>query len=273
MGNDIPNIHNKLENIMAHTEQGAEYWEARQLQAILGYSNWDNFEGVIKRAIEACQGAGVDPNNQFLAIKKKVSIGSGAERERTDYLLGRYACYLIAMNGKASKPEIASAQSYFAIQTRRMEINDHLLGAEERIQLRNRVKANNRKLSDAAKEAGVKNFGLFHDSGYRAMYGGKGVTQIKEYKGLSKKDDLLDRAGRAELAANDFRITQAELRITGEKADSEKTAIELHKQVGKEVRETMKRTGKTLPEDLPTEPSIKKIESELKKQKKLRAGN
>jgi len=244
---------------------GVDYWMARDLQMVLEYTNWDNFVNVIERAKMACRGAGVDANNHFLASEKMVGLGSGAQRGVVDYFLSRYACYLIAMNGDSTKQPVAVAQNYFAVQTRRQELDDEQKQLGKRVELRNRVTNANKALNAAAKQAGVQNYGLFHDAGYRGLYGGIGLAEIKQRKKI--EGDLLDHAGRAELAANEFRITQTEQKLAREKITGEPNAITTHKAVGAEVRATIRKLGGTMPEDLKPEQSLKKLTS--KKQPKI----
>lgn len=163
---EISMTNKELENSKHTTPSNIEYWSAREIQSILGYSEWRKFDGVIEKAMEACEGIGASKDNHFVGSAKMVQIGSGAERKKDDYTLSRYACYLIAMNGNTQKPEICAAQAYFAVQTRRMEITDKALDVQERIQLRDRIKDSNKKLNDAAKDAGVLNYGAFHNAGY-----------------------------------------------------------------------------------------------------------
>ena len=188
-------------------------------------------------------------------------------REGVDWAVSRYAAYLIAMNGDPQKQEIGYAQAYFANQTRRQEIDEKLTDAEKRILLRDRVRNANRALQGVAKDAGVQRFGIFNDAGYRGLYG-LGLRDIKAKKRLRDSDDLLDHAGRTELAANEFRITQTEQKISKDHIKGEENAISVHKQVGAKVRKTIQEIGGTMPEDLPPEPSVKKLASTLKKQKK-----
>jgi DNA-damage-inducible protein D len=186
-----------LEAQKLRSRLGGEYWMARDVQHALGYANWQNFESIIIKAILSCKSAGdVDPHDQFIETSKKMAAGKGALVPRKDYFLTRYACYLITMNGDVTKPEIATAQTYFAVQTRRQEIQEQLTAEEGRIELRDRVQEANRNLNSAAKQAGVQRYALFHDAGYRGLYE-MGLGNIKRKKGIAPKDDLLDRAGRA----------------------------------------------------------------------------
>lgn len=271
MVEDISLINKRLGAAKRENKGGGEYWMGRDIQEILGYAEWENFEKVIAKAKMSCESAGGDSSDHFLDTTKMVAIGSGAMRERKDFFLTRYACYLIAMNGDTSKPEIGIAQTYFAVQTRRMEIQDAQEAIETRIELRNRVRSANKDLSSVAKNAGVQRFDIFHDAGYKGLYG-MGLRDIKQYKGIEKKDDLLDRAGRAELAANEFRITQAEQKIVREGIKGQEEATKTHKEVGKKVRDTIKKLGGTMPEDLPVETSLKKLKKPTDK-KELKPGS
>jgi DNA-damage-inducible protein D len=248
---------------------GEEYWMARDIQSIMGYTNWENFEGVIEKARTACETSGITPDYHFLATKKVIKAGKGAKLERADCYLTRYACYLIAMNGESSKEQVATAQTYFAYQTRRQELDDQLTEAQRRIALRERVKKNNRSLSGAAFAAGVKKFAVFNDAGYKGLYG-MGLVDIKRIKQIPQAEDLLDCAGRAELAANDFRITQTEQKLKRDDVRGEESAIDTHFTVGREVRAAIERVGGTMPEKLPAEQPIKKLIAAEKQTKKLR---
>jgi DNA-damage-inducible protein D len=245
---------------------GEDYWMARDIQQVLGYTEWRNFQGVIEKARLACDGAGVKSVHHFVDTNKVIESGKGAKLERADCYLTRYACYLIAMNAESSKPEVATAQTYFAVQTRRQEISDQ----EKRIALRDRVRKGNKILHGTARGAGVTRFALFNDAGYRGLYG-MGLADIKGRKSIPSKEDLLDCAGRAELAANEFRVTQTQQKLERERIQGESAAIHTHLIVGGEVRAAIKRIGGTMPEDLPKEEPIKKLIASQKKARKLQS--
>ena len=261
----------KLDNARRQAKSGAEFWRAREIQAALGYDEWRNFEAVVKKACMACETVGADPGNHFVETNRMVEIGSGAKRQERDYFLSRYACYLIAMNGNPAKTQIAVAQTYFAVQTFRQEQLDSLSYEEKRIYLRDRVRDANKHLNGAAKAAGVQNYALFHDAGYRGLYG-MGLRDIRDAKGMSRKDDLLDRAGRSELAANEFRITQTEEALERDRIRGHEAACDTHNRVGRKVRATIRELGGTLPERLPPEPSIKKLKAKRAKRLKAATG-
>ena len=251
-------IMDSFDAIKRVAKKGTEYWLARDLQALLGYADWRNFEDAVNRARQACESSGGEPHHHFGDVTRLMPLGLGTGRRVKDIALTRYGAYLVAMNGEPNKPEIAAAQSYFAVQTRRQEIADSQGEAVSRITLRDRIKEDVKALNRAAKAAGVKRFGLFHDAGYRGLYG-VGLRKIKERKGLSEKEDLLDRAGRAELAANDFRITQTEGKLRRDNVSEESKAMEVHHDVGAEVRNAIGKIGGKMPESLAPEPSIKKM--------------
>lgn len=269
MSTDLEQLRKSLGEMKKAAPNGEDYWMGRDLQVALGYTSWENFEKVIRKGMQACEGTGVNPKYHFHESVKVIEAGKGAKLERADWYLTRYACYLIAMNGDPSKPEIAAAQSYFAVQTRRQEIADTAAEAEidmdaERIQLRDRVRINYRSLAGTAKDSGVKRFGIFEDAGYRGLYE-MGIADLKKFKGIAKKDSVLDVSGREELAAHDFRLTQAEAKLKRENIKSERQAIDAHLQVGKEVRDAIKRVQGTMPEYLPKEQHIKTLISSRKK--------
>jgi DNA-damage-inducible protein D len=267
MANDLEQLTVSLELMKKAAPNGEDYWMGRDLQSALGYTNWANFESVIHKGIQACEGTGVNPQYHFVESSKMIEAGKGAMVKRADWFLTRYACYLIAMNGDPTKPEIATAQSYFAVQTRRQEIADAAIEVDsdgERIKLRERVRINNRTLAGVAKDSGVKRFGLFNDAGYRGLYD-MGIAELKRFRGIADKDSVLDVAGREELAAHDFRITQTEAKLKNEGIKGELQATNAHLQVGREVRRAIKRVQGTMPEKLPKEQNIKTLISSRKK--------
>jgi DNA-damage-inducible protein D len=255
-----------FESLKKYNCHGVEYWSARELQSYLGYSTWQRFASSIKKAMESCKQSGNDPQNHFSGAAKMVGIGSGTSRDLDDYHLSRFACYLIAQNGDPRKPEIAEAQKYFAIQTRRQEISDQMAADLERLETRHQASVEFKALSGAAREAGVqdKMFGIFHDAGYKGLYGGIGVDAIKARKGIAPKEQLMDRMDTTELAANLFRMTQTRDKLKNERIRNQRDAMETHEMVGKRVRSAIEEIGGTLPENIPPAEPIKKVEKRLK---------
>lgn len=255
-------------------ENGREYWLARELYPLLGYSRWQRFLPVVTKAKEACVSSNINVEDHFTNVGKMVELGSGSTRELGDIALSRYACYLIVQNGDPAKPVIAAGQTYFAIQTRRQELEDQEAFAElnddqKRLLLRREVAEHNKRLVNAAHEAGVidaRDYAIFQNHGYKGLYGGLGQREIHAKKGLKKSQKILDYMGHEELAANLFRATQTESKLRREGVQGKDQANRTHFAVGREVRETIKRLGGTMPEDLPTpEKSIKQLEREERK--------
>ena len=240
MIDQAPSITQRLECRQGPNLEGRRVLYARDLMPVLGYDTWRRFEVAIERAKSAYTAAGEVTGNHFVETGKMVVVGSGAQRQVTDYYLSRPACYLIA--GDTTKSEIAEAQMYFAVQTRRMEMQDQAIEDQRRVHLRDRVRTANKKLNEAAQHAGVRHFGPFHDAGYRALYK-LSYQDIKKRKGLDKKDHVLDRAGRAELAANDFRITQTEQKLVRDGIHGQQKASDTHHAVAATVRATSRRSA------------------------------
>lgn len=266
--------HRTFEDIKHFDGNGNEFWLARELGLTLEYRQWRNFFQVIEKARMSCEASGQFPDDHFANVSKMVLLGSGAEREVEDVRLSRYACYLIVQNGDPSKPVIANGQAYFAIQTRRQEIQDNanfmgLPEDERRLALRNEITLHNKSLVAAAKGAGVQTsleYANFQDHGYRGLYGGLRCRDIHARKELKKSQKILDHMGSTELAANLFRATQTEEKLRRDDVDNKHDANKTHNEVGKKVRQTIKELGGTMPEDLPTpDKSIRQLEREKKK--------
>jgi DNA-damage-inducible protein D len=257
-----------FENIKHVTDEGEEFWTARELQVVLEYSKWGNFNKVIDKAKEACINSDVNVNYHFADVSKTIKMPKNATKEIDDVILSRYACYLIVQNSDPRKKVVALGQTYFAVKTREKEIDDFKNNTEDgrRLELRHSIKGFNKRLADAASGAGVINFGKFQNYGYRGLYNGEDAKGIKARKNLSKNEDILDHMGATELAANYFRITQTEEKIINDNIKGEDNANITHFNVGRKVRKTMIEISGKAPENLPTpEKSIKQIEKEQNK--------
>jgi len=258
-------INNVFENIKKMNKHGQEFWSARDLWKILGYTEYGKFLPAISRAMKACKNSKQAISDHFAEVSDMVKIGSGAERKIDDYNLSRYACYLIVQNGDPRKEEIALAQTYFAIQTRKQEVQEALLEDQKRVMLRGEATEHNKKLFQTAQQAGVRNYGEFQDYGYMGLYGGMRNTDIHKSKGLTKSQKILDHMNSEELGANLFRTTQTEAKIKREGIQGQKKASETHYEVGTTVRKTIQELGGTMPEDLPKIDGINKAKTRLKK--------
>ncbi len=241
--NDLKIRYNTFESIKHIDEFGNEYWEARELQHILEYTQWRRFENVINKAKLACENSCISIDNHFADVGKMVDIGSKTKRETKDYMLSRYACYLIAQNGDPRKEVIALAQTYFAIQTRKQELSDKeyskLTEDEKRFYQRNLTKKGNYSLNITAKNAGVRNFDKFHNYGYKGLYNGETASEIAKRKGLRYREEILDNMGSDELIVNLFRISQTEQKLKKDNIQSEKDANKVHYAVGVKIRNTI----------------------------------
>jgi DNA-damage-inducible protein D len=268
--NEIKGYTEKLfEDIKHIDENGNEYWLARDLMIVLEYKEWRKFNKVIQKAMSACNGSNYSILEHFVFEDKMINIAKGAQRKIQDYKLSRYACYLIVQNCNPRIKIIALAQTYFAIQTRKQELAEkeysELTEDEKRFYQRDLTRKGNYSLNIAAKNAGVKNFDKFHNSGYKGLYNGETANDIAKRKKLRYREDILDNMGSDELIANLFRISQTEQKLKNENIKLESRANETHYEVGKEIRNTIKKLGGTMPEDLPTpDKSLKELEKENK---------
>lgn len=278
--NNIENYTEKMFEDIKHIDEfGNEYWYARELMPLLEYKKWEKFLNLIKNAKTACEKSNNIIEDHFIQVGKMVPIGSKTKREILDFRLSRYACYLMVQNGDSRKQAIALGQTYFAVQTRRQELSEkeysELTEDEKRFYQRDLTRKGNYSLNIAAKKAGVKNFDKFHNAGYKGLYNGETANDIAKRKNLRYREDILDNMGSIELAANLFRITQTEEKLKNDNIEGEQNANITHYEVGKEIRNTIKKLGGTMPEDLPTpEKSLKELEKEkIQNHRKLKENN
>jgi DNA-damage-inducible protein D len=232
----------RLEDIKHVNSQGDDFWVAREIYAILGYADWDGFLPVISRAESSLTNNGIDPSHHIRHTTKLVGVGSGAQRRVAEAFLSRGACYLIAMNGDVSKPEIAGAQSYFAAQTRSAELAQNEIADRKRLNKRDKVTAAFKRIGDVAKNAGVQRYPLFHNARYRGLYN-QNKKAVDQAKGVRDGEDLFERAGTLELSAHEFQMELAAAKIVNEGISSEARAIEANLEVAKGVRATMLHQG------------------------------
>ena len=254
-----------FEDIKHIDDDGNEYWLARELQNVLGYYQWRRFDNTISKAKAACNNSNISVEDHFANVGKMINLGKGGKRSVDDYKLSRYACYLIAQNGDPRKEIIALAQTYFAIQTRKQELSEkeynELTEDEKRIYRRNQARKGNYNLNKTAVKSGVKDLARFHNAGYKGLYNGETADDIFKRKKLRYREDILDNMGSEELADNIFRIAQTDAKLKRDNVDNEYTANSIHYEVGRNVRNSIKRLCGTMPEDLPTpEKSLKELE-------------
>ena len=256
-----PSIFEELKKI---NKYGQEYWSARDLAKTLEYSEYRFFIPVIDKAKIACKNSSFSPTDHFEDVHDMVAIGSGAERQISDVNMSKYACYLAVQSADSGKVIVGKAKSYFAIQTHRQETSDNLIEDSKRVMLRNEMTVHNKKLASAAKTAGVFNYANFQDAGYIGLYGGLRQKDIHARKKLNERQAILDHMGSEELAANLFRTTQTEAKLRRENIHGQGLASTAHLEVGKKVRATIRELGGTMPENLPSEESIKESKKGLR---------
>ena len=244
--NEIKEYTNKMFEDVKHIDEfGNEYWLARELQNVLGYHQWRSINDLIERAKVTCKESKYSVDDHFAVQRKMIKLAKGATRNVIDYKLSRYACYLIVMNGNPKKEIIALGQTYFAIQTRKQELSEkeynELNEDEKRLYRRNQARKGNYILNQTAVKSGVKNLARFHNSGYKELYNGETANDIAKRKKLRYREDILDDMGSEELADNMFRIAQTDAKLKRDNVDNEYTANSIHYEVGREVRNSIKR--------------------------------
>ncbi len=259
-----------FEQIKRTNDAGVEFWSSRDFSTVLGYSDYRNFEAVVEKAELACFNSGYRIEDHFVDVTDMIKIGKSAHRPVKVILLSRYACYLAIQNADPKKEIVAQGQTYFALQTRRRELDDEQVEEDRRRLLREEMRLHNVQLADAAKGAGVVkpvDYAIFQNHGYMGLYGGLKRGDIHQRKGLKKSQQILDHMGSTELAANLFRATQTEEKLRRDGVKGKQAANQTHHEVGAKVRQTIEELGGTMPENLPVAENIKKIET--KRRKKL----
>ncbi len=248
MKNAINEVNKTFDDIKHVNQVGDEYWLARELQVILGYKEWRYFFAVIEKAQVACSQSNNNINSHFGVYTKIVEAGV-TTKTIIDYKLSRYACYLIVQNANPKYETVALGQTYFAVQTRKMELTEQeynsLSEDEKRLYRRRQTKDGNKVLYKIASAKCVKNFDKFTNAGYKGLYNGETAETIAKRKDLRYREDILDNMGSEELADNIFRIAQTDAKLKRDNVDNEYTANSVHYEVGKEIRNSIKRLGGT----------------------------
>ncbi len=250
-------------------DEGIEFWFARDLQEPLGYARWENFLTAIQRAIESCRTTGADPEKHFRGVTKMVPIGSGADRAVEDFMLTRYACYLIAQNGDPRKEPIAFAQSYFAVQTRKQELIEERLKLMGRLEARDKLRASEKALSDNIFERGVDDagFGRIRSKGDSALFGGHTTQAMKDKFGITQTRPLADFLPTLTIAAKNLATEMTNHNVAQADLRGEPLITREHVQNNASVRQMLDQRG-IRPEALPPEEDIKKLERRVKSEEK-----
>lgn len=250
-------------------EPSVEFWFARELQEPLGYARWENFLTAIHRAIESCKTTGYDPDHHFRGVTKMVPLGSGAERPVDDFMLTRYACYLIAQNGDPRKEPIAFAQSYFAVQTRKQELIEERMKLMGRMEAREKLRASERALSDNIFERGVddQGFGRIRSKGDAALFGGHTTQAMKDRFGITQTRPLADFLPTLTIAAKNLATEMTNHNVQQADLRGEPAITREHVQNNTSVRQMLGQRG-IKPEALPPEEDIKKLERRVKADEK-----
>ncbi|MCF8352755.1 MAG: DNA damage-inducible protein D [Bacteroidales bacterium] len=247
-----------------YVHEGLECWSARELQEIFNYTDWRNFQKVVEKAAQSCENAGEPTVNHFVDVNKMVDLGSGSKREITDIALTRYACYLVAQNGDPSKPEVAFAQTYFAIQTRKQELIEQRLLDVARVSARNKLSKTEKKLSGIIYERGVneKSFAIIRSKGDQALFGGKTTQFMKKRLMVPTGRPLADFLPTLTIKAKDFATELTSHNVVERDLKGDRQISKEHIDNNMAVRKMLLERG-VKPEELPPAEDIKKIERRL----------
>ena len=258
-------------DLVIHSDETAkiEFWYARDLMPLLGYERWENFDKAVNRAMDSCETSGIEVSDHFREVTKMVALGSGSKRNIKDYMLTRYACYLIAQNGDPKKEEIAFAQSYFAVQTRKQELIEERISLIERTEARGRLRESEKRLSQNIYERGVDDagFGRIRSRGDRALFGGYTTQEMKERLGVKDNRPLADFLPTLSIAAKNLAAEMTNYNVEEKDLQGEPAITGEHVQNNRSVRDMLGQRG-IKPEDLPPAEDIKKLERRVKSQEK-----
>ena len=250
-------------------QEKVEVWFARELQTVLGYARWDNFLSAINRAVDSCNTQGINVDDHFREVTKMISIAKGAMREVKDYMLTRYACYLIAQNGDPKKEPVAFAQSYFAVQTRKIELIEERINYLARLESRDRLRISEKQLSQNIYERGVddKGFGRIRSKGDTVLFGGHTTEDMKKHLGVKDNRPLADFLPTLTIAAKNLATEMTNYNVEGKNLYGEPVITREHMQNNQSVRDMLGKRG-IRPEELPPAEDIKKLERKVASEEK-----
>lgn len=272
--NKMIELKSSFDEYVHYTEDNVEYWLARELQLLLGYDRWENFINAIHKAISSCETSNITVSEHFREVTKTIKMPKNAQKHIPDFMLTRYACYLIAQNGDPKKEEIAFAQSYFAIQTRKLELIEERMQYIQRAEARDRLRMSEKRLSQNIYERGVddKGFGRIRSKGDTALFGGKTTQNMKDKYNIKGNRPLADFLPTVTIAAKNLATEMTNYNVEEKDLQGENSITNEHVQNNISVRDMLIQRGIT-PENLPPSEDMKKLERKVTKSEKKLAEN